>query len=159
MKKEIERKFLVKTLPNLENLEKVEYERYFIFKNSNVEIRIQKKWNKFEFERKEKLSELSSSKQKFEISKEEFEYLKSISNSSIIRDSYLISTNPEISIKVYHWKFEWLVRVEVEFLDEDSAKEFIPLDWFWKEITDLPLWKDSKLLSLTDEQFNSLIWN
>ncbi len=157
MGKEIERKFFAKSLPNLAWIEPISYERYFLFRNDKSEIRIQNKWGKYEFERKEKKGNLSANKQKFEITKDEFEQLKKYSKQSIIRDAYLISKNPEISIKIYHWEFEWLVRVEIEFENEDLAKKFIPLDWFWEEITNSQLWKDSKLLDLKEEEFKKLI--
>jgi|GEM_PF-1725678 len=40
---EIERKFLIKEMPNLENLKPTYYERYFLFRSEKIEIRIQKK--------------------------------------------------------------------------------------------------------------------
>ncbi len=154
---EIERKFLVKILPNLENLKPIRYERYFLFRSENVEIRIQKKWEKYEFERKEKQDNLEAHKQKFEITREEFERLKSFSNEAIIREAHLISQNPEISLKIYHWKFEGFKRVEIEFLSKQEALDFVPYDWFGEEITDSPCWKDSKLLDLSDEEIKNLI--
>ncbi len=157
MNKEIERKFLIKKLPDLSLLKKYSYERYFIFNKNSIEIRIQKKWEIYEFERKVKENNLSSLKQKFEISKEEFDCLKKISDKSIFRDSYIYSENPSITIKIYHKKFKWLKRVEVEFLDEESAKNFKPYTWFWKEITNLSIWKDSKLISLDKKEFNKFL--
>lgn len=157
MTKEIERKFLVKTMPNIDGLESFLYERYFLFRNENVEIRIQKKGEKYEFERKEKENNLSSNKQKFEISKEEFDKLKENSKESLVRKSYLLSKSPEISLKIYHGRFEGLKRIEVEFEDEISAKNFLLPNWFGEEITNTPLGKDSKLLDLTQEEFENLI--
>jgi adenylate cyclase len=162
---EIERKFLVKNLPNLENLKPTYYERYFLFRSEKVENRIQKKWEKYEFERwekyeferKEKQDNLEAHKQKFEISREEFERLKSFSNEAIIREAYLISQNPEISLKIYHWKFEGFKRIEIEFPSKQEALDFVPYDWFGAEITDLLCWKDSKLLDLSDEEIKNLI--
>lgn len=157
MTKEIERKFLVKKIPDLNNLESISYERYFLYSSENIEIRIQKKCEKYQFERKEKLSNLSANKQKFDISKEEFDVLKQYSWKSIIRDSYLLTTNPEITLKIYHGRFEGLYRAEVEFGDEESAKNFVPFDWFGKEITNSPMGRDSTLLDLTEEEFDQLM--
>ena len=149
MNYEIERKFLIKELPDLNIYEKISYERYFLFINENSEIRIQKKANKYEFERKENKNNLSSKKQKFEISEEEFEQLSKISKQVIIRNSYKISDKPNITIKIYEWKYKGLKRVEVEFENEQEAKLFKPLIWFGKEITDSVLWRDSRLLKLS----------
>lgn len=154
MPKEIERKFLIKTMPNISGLESILYERYFIFRNKNIEIRVQRKGSKYEFERKTKENSLTHSKQKFEISKEEFDFLKENSKESITRESFLLQSNPEISIKIYHGRFEGLNRVEVEFENEKLAEDYLPPDWFGEEITDTPLGKDSRLLDLTQDDFD-----
>ncbi|HBY19578.1 MAG: hypothetical protein A2Y24_06535 [Clostridiales bacterium GWE2_32_10] len=51
---EIERKFILKSLPEMDLGVKVEYKRYFIYSNNGIEMRVQQKGNKFELERKEK---------------------------------------------------------------------------------------------------------
>lgn len=80
---EIERKWFVKTLPDLSGLTPVSYERYFLFIGDTVEVRIQKKGNKFEFERKSQISKLTREEQKFEITEEEYETFKLFSNKSL----------------------------------------------------------------------------
>lgn len=154
---EIERKWFVKTLPDLSGLTPVSYERYFLFIGDTVEVRIQKKGNKFEFERKSQISKLTREEQKFEITEEEYETFKLFSNKSLIRDSYIYQKDPEISIKVYKGDHEGLVRAEVEFESEDEAQRFIPLDWFGKEITESPIGRDKSLISLSNEEFNQII--
>ncbi len=150
---EIERKWLAKKLPELSNFTPISYERYFLFIGEKVEIRIQKKGKKFEFERKAQISKLSREEQKFEVTKEEFETLKKKCKKSIIRESYLLEENPEISLKIYHGNYEGLIRVEVEFSSENDAKEFKPLKWFGEEITDTPLGKDKSLIKLSKDEF------
>lgn len=160
MNYEIERKFLIKELPNLSNCEIIRYERYFLFRNQNIEIRIQKKGEKYEFERKENVNSLSTKKKKFEITKEEFDEFKKGSTQAIIRKSYKISNVPNITIKIYEWKYKGLKRVEVEFENEQNAQDFNPLSWFWNEITDSILWRDSKILDLSEYEINKMmIWN
>lgn len=154
---EIERKWLVKELPNLEGKESIRYERYFIYNKNGIELRIQKKGDKFQIERKVLKTELSREEEKLVITEEEFNVLKSLTTLSIIRDSYIIQNSPEISLKIYHDQFEGLVRVEVEFENEDEAKKFEPLEWFGNEITESDLGKDSKLINLTNEKFKELI--
>ncbi|MBL7058467.1 hypothetical protein ISS03_03955 [Patescibacteria group bacterium] len=148
MTKEIERKFLIKVMPDLTNLTPLCYERYFIFRSEEVNIRIQKKGSNYELERKEKKSNLSHDKQKITITEEEFNALKKYTEKPILRDSYLISKNPEISVKIYYGKHEGLQRVEVEFKSVGEAKKFKPLDWFGEEITNTPLGKDSNLINI-----------
>ena len=154
---EIERKFLVKTLPDLSNLKPIRYERHYLNKDTGLEKRIQKKGDNYELE--ELQSELGLSRVKFkkEITLKEFEQLKKQAREAIIRDSYQISDNPQVSIKIYHGRFEGLIRVEVEFSSEEQAKDFQPLQWFGLEITDTPLARDSSLLGLSNEHLKKLL--
>lgn len=71
------------------------------------------------------------------------------------RDSYLIQTNPQITLKVYHGRFEGLVRIEVEFSSVAEAERFEPAQWFGKEMTDLPIAKDAELIAMTEEEYNA----
>jgi hypothetical protein len=59
LKIEIERKWFIKKLPDLQGLKSISYERYFLFIGDAVEVRIQKKGDKFEFERKSQISKLT----------------------------------------------------------------------------------------------------
>lgn len=157
MDSEIERKFLINKLPNLKGKTKEEFERYYFFRGNGIEIRIQRINITYEFERKVRKSKLGSRIYKFPISREEFEYFKPKNSDSIIRDNYKISVNLNVSVKIYHERFEGLVRVEVEFNTEKEANKFTPLDWMGREITNSPLGRDSRLLDLSDKEFNELI--
>ena len=157
MKNEIERKFLIKKMPSLDGLESIDYERYFIYNQAGVEIRVQKKWNIYEFERKETENPLFAKKLKYKITKTEFEQLKKQAPYWIFRKSYKISQEPNMSIKVYSDRFEWLQRVEVEFNSEEQAHSFVIPDWFGEEITDSSLGRDSQLINLSEEEFKKLI--
>lgn len=149
MKTEIERKFLVAQMPDITGLPKISYERYFLFCDFQTEIRIQKKWDNYEFERKVKETELSAEKLKFEITKNEFEELKKRSIWEILRDSYIISSSPGISLKVYHWNLEWFQRIEVEFESENDSQNFTIPEWFGKEITGTAFARDSNIMNVS----------
>ncbi len=129
---EIERKWLVKNLPDLSNLMLVKWERYFLFINDKIEIRIQKKGDKYELERKSVLSKLSREEVKFEITKDEYDTLEKYCSKSIIR-------------------------AEVHFTSEEEAEAFKPLDWFGKEITDSPLGRDKTIINLSEGEFTKLM--
>jgi CYTH domain-containing protein len=155
---EIERKWLVKQLPKLKGKSSVMYERYFLYIGEKTEIRIQKKGSKYEFERKSEVSDLARAEQKFEITEDEFRILKKDCEKSIKRESYFLSEDPEISLKIYHGKYEGLIRAEVEFASENAAKSFEPLGWFGKEITHTPLGRDKLLIKLNKEEFEKLLY-
>lgn len=155
--KEVERKFLVKDLPDLSDLEPIQYERYFLEITEKSETRIQSKNNKYELEKKSNESSLSSKKDKKEITKDEFDKLKKEASKSIIRESYLLSENPETTIKIYHGDFEGLIRLEVEFESEKEANNYVPPAWAGKEITGTKLGRDSSLIKLTKKNFKELL--
>jgi adenylate cyclase len=155
---EIERKWILKEIPDkVKGQTPIPYERHFLFIGSGIEIRIQKKGEKYEFERKVESNDLTRMGEKFEITQAEFDQLKLCSIASLERESYLIPSNPKISIKVYKGKFSGLIRAEVEFDSEESAKDFTVRKWFGEEITDSPLGKDKKLIRLNAEEFKNLI--
>lgn len=154
---EVERKWLIKELPDLTGKKVVLYERYFLFIDTQREIRIQKKGDVYEFERKVQVSDLTRDVQKFKISEEEFLELKKQAVRSIIREGYLFLNSPNISIKIYHGDYENLLRAEVEFENEEDAKEFIPLPWFGNEITHTYLARDKDLVGLSREDFLSIL--
>ena len=152
MSKEIERKFFVKDLPDLSGIVQLRYERYFLERENGVEVRISKVNDACFYEKKIEVSHLERTREKREISVEEFAQWKKKASEAIVRDRYNISTNPDIAIQVYHGRFEGLIRAEVEFKTEDDAQLFVPLDWMDKEMTGLPVARDSRLIELSDDQ-------
>ena len=157
MKNEIERKFFVKDMPDLSGIEPLHYERCFLKRENGVEERISKVSDKYVYEKKAEISELERSREKKEITEEEFNQLKLKASEAIIRDRYNISSSPEIAIQIYHGRFEGLIRAEVEFETEDEASAFAPPSWMGKEMTGLPIARDSKLLDLSEDEFQSYI--
>lgn len=154
---EIERKFLTSQLPDISNLIGIEYERYFLKVSDIEEIRIQKKWHKYEQEIKKEKNILTSQKEKKEISQKDFELLKQQSIGKIVRTSYIIKKIPLTTLKVYHGKHKGLTRIEVEFSSEQEAKNFKPESWYGKEITNSPLWKDKNIIQLNLQDFKTLL--
>ena len=157
MLNEIERKFFVKQMPDLSGIEPLHYERYFLSRANGVEERISKVNEKFVYEKKTEISSLERSREKKEISQQQFNELKEKASEAIVRDRYNIPSNPEATIQIYHGKFEGLVRAEVEFKSEEEAKSFVPFLWMGKEMTELPIARDSKLLDLTNEEFQGYL--
>lgn len=157
MSKEIERKYLIKQMPNLKNIKPIRYERYYINDNIDNQIRVQKKDEKFELETKSKISDIEYKKEKQEITEQEF--LKLIKNCKkvIIRDSYLINENPNITIKIYHETYKGLVRAEVELSNEDEYRNFEIPEWFGKDITNTELGMDARLIKLDRANFLEIL--
>ncbi len=159
---EIERKFLIEKMPDLSTLKPIHYERYFIRSDESVQERIQRKGEKCEIEVKTVVpgagNFLMHKKEKRSLTEEQFEILKQgKEDRGIVRDSYQVSINPNISIKVYHGKFELLVRAEVEFESEEAASSYIPESWMGKEITNFSLGMDSKLIEMSAQDFEVML--
>lgn len=131
-------------------------ERFYLYRKNGVVIRVQSSDNIFELERKVDVSELIRESEKIFITKNEFEALSKIAKDTITRENYIMSETPRLILRIYHGRFEKLVRVEVEFPSVEKANQFTPLEWMGKEITTTPLAKDETLLELTDENFQML---
>ncbi len=157
MENEIERKFFVKKLPDLSSIQPLHYERYFLKRSDGEEERISKVNDRYFYEKKNEVSNLERSREKKEISSIEFEKLKQGVGDALIRERYDVSENPKVSIQIYHGKHEGLVRAEVEFISEEEANAFQPLDWMGREMTGLPIARDAKLLDLTAEEFRNFL--
>lgn len=151
--KEIERKYLINQIPNLDNIKPIRYERYYINDDIDNQIRVQKKNDKFILETKIKINEIEYKKEKQEISEQEFFKLIEGCEKVIIRDSYLVNEKPNITIKMYHGIYEGLVRAEVEFEDEFEYNNFQVPKWFGKDITDTELGMDARLIKLDRKIF------
>jgi CYTH domain-containing protein len=106
---------------------------------------------------KRELSHLERTVEKRNITEAEFNLLKQGASEVIIRDRYEIATNPDIAVQIYHGRFEGLVRAEVEFKSVEEAKAFKPLPWMGREMSDLPLARDARLLDLDAETFKRLL--
>jgi CYTH domain-containing protein len=157
MSKSITRKFLVKNLPDLSEKTKDTYQRYYLYNQDQIVIRVQQVNGEYELERKANESDLVREGETIKITKEEFEVLRQYATQSIQRDSYDIEESPKIVLRIYHGDYEGLVRIEVNFASENEATSFIPLEWFGKEITGTPLAQDGLLLKLAKEEFTKLL--
>lgn len=157
MSKEIERKYLIKQMPNLKNIKPIRYERYYINDNIDNQIRVQKKADKFIIETKTKVSDIEYKKEKQEITEQEFLKLIKDCKKLIIRDSYLINEKPNITIKIYHGIYKGLIRAEVEFNNEYEYSDFEIPEWFGKDITNTELGMDARLIKLDRESFLKIL--
>lgn len=155
-KTETERKFLVKVIPDLTGVKAENQERYFL-ELGETEKRITKIDDSYIYEEKSVGIGLLAKKITGTISKDEFGRLKELSIKSLCRKSYVLSKNPEISIKVYDDEFKGLIRAEFEFDSESEASSFIPPEWVSCEITNTDLGRDGRLIELNRDKFLKLL--
>ena len=126
---EIERKFLVKNLP--ENFES--YPHHIIsqgYISTSPVIRI----------------------------REQFENLsKKVDGNVISKIRYKIPEKDGLTIEldIFKEKFDGLIYAEVEFPDIESAQKYNPPAYFGREVTDNSIYQNSSLSSMSDEEIKN----
>ncbi len=172
MKKEIERKYAIKYLPEDIKIEKIQkIEQVFIYRDENTHIRIRKIENKQEtkyvytVKTKGDIEYDNSYQigQKYEIesniTKEMYEQLlpRKISNKiTKTRIVVPIHNNLKVEIDMYYDYLQGFLTAEVEFPDEEQANLFSKPDWLGEEIGYKEL-NNRKLAEMTQEQFRSKV--
>ncbi len=150
---EIERKFLVKTLPeNLESYPKKEISQGYI-SDVNPTIRIRKLGDKHILTIKSVTNiqkdkqHLMNNETEFEITKEKFDVLSTkVDDNFIEKTRYFISLGDVTAeLDIYHNALHPLVTVEVEFTSEIEALAFTPPEWFGLDVTEDICYKNFSL--------------
>lgn len=158
---EIERKFLLKYLPN--NYDK--YPLHFIEQSyislSNPEHRIRKKDNKY-YETFKGEGDISRTEDEKEIDKNKYnELLNNKISRSIFKYRYMIPLNNNLmaELNIYQKELKGLFLIEVEFPSIEEANNFITPDWFLSEVTNNIKFKNQYLATCSIENINDLINN
>lgn len=143
---EIERKFLVKNLPeNLENYEHHEIKQGYISTNPTIRIR---QWDN-EYILTVKSAGLMK-KQEYELclTKEQFNNLwQKVEGNTIEKTRYIIPihNNLKAELDIYKGFLSGFINVEVEFSSTPEAIMFDSPDWFGQEVTQNPRYSNSSL--------------
>lgn len=150
---EIERKFLIKNLPNnLEKYEKKEILQGYI--STAPALRLRKSNNQYFFTFKGK-GVIKKVEFEQEITKNEFENLwEKIENNPIIKTRYLIPLEDELvaELDVYEGHLKGFANVEVEFNSIEQAKAFIAPSWFGKDISSEKKYSNASLSKISLEE-------
>ncbi len=143
---EIERKFLVKMLPNnLEKYEKHEVTQAYIC--TDPVIRCRKSGEKYYLTIKSS-GLLKREEHEFMITKDQFNNLLKKSEGNIIcKTRYKIPEKDGLTIEldIFHGIFEGLIYAEVEFPTEDKAKKYNPPAFIGREVTGDGSYQNSSL--------------
>ena len=132
---EIERKYLVKTLP--ENLKS--YPCRFLeqgYLSTEPVVRVRQDNDKFELTYKSK-GLMVREEHNLPLTKESYEHLKIKADGRIItKKRYMIPLDKyTIELDVFEGELAPLVLAEVEFPSEEEANAFIPPEWFGEDVT------------------------
>ncbi len=132
---EIERKYLVKTLP--ENLES--YPCRFLEQGylcTEPVVRVRQDNDKYELTYKSK-GLMVREEYNLPLTKESYEHLKTKADGRIItKKRYMIPYEGHtIELDIFEGELDWLVLAEVEFSSEEDANLFIAPEWFEEDVT------------------------
>ena len=157
---EIERKFTVKTLPvNLEQYPFHIIEQAYL--NTDPVVRIRKEDDTYYLTYKGK-GLLAREEYNLPLNEESYYHLREKADGNVIsKKRYLIPIeNPTftsdyqitadrisltIELDIFEAPFSDLIIAEVEFPDQETAKAFLPVDWFAEDVTDNPAYHNSNL--------------
>lgn len=150
MGKEIERKFLLKEMPNLNKIctgdldmpyTYANIEQYYLSYDPEIRIR---KHNNMHFIAYKSDGDLIREELESTISKITFENLKQKAKACIKKTRYYVP-NGKHFLEIDEYDNLDLITVEVEFIDEECANSFNPPEWFGKEVTDDERYKNKNL--------------
>ena len=154
---EIERKFLIKRLPEgLDTYEHHEISQGYI--STYPVIRIRKLDETYILTMKSS-GLLTREEYEMSISKEEFDNLTAkVDGNVIMKTRYYIPINDlMIELDIFHGCFEGLMYAEVEFPDEETAKAFNPPEYFGEDVTEKSGYQNSALSSMSASEIDAFI--
>ncbi len=145
---EIERKFLVKELPDLSGVKSSEIMQGYI--SILPEVRVRKLDGKYYRTEKDEGTVVRRERE-WEITKDEAEKLFSEVKTNVIEKTryYLPYGKYTIELDIYKGKFKGLIVVEIEFPTVEEAVSFNPPDWFGEDISEKKEYRN-KILALKE---------
>ena len=131
---EIEKKFLIKDMPDLAKYQFVEIEQGYL--STDPVVRIRKKNDKYILTYKGS-GMLAREEIEAALTKESYEHLaKKVDGHLITKKRYLIPFDPyTIELDVFAGNMVGLIMAEVEFPTIEEATSFTPPEWFGEEVT------------------------
>lgn len=153
MRLEIEKKFLVKEIPNLSDYSFNEIEQGYL--SFIPEIRIRRKGKKYYITKKGE-GTLSRPELDEEINEGVYGILSLLVSGKMIKKTrYQIPLENGLigELDIYHGDLEGLSTVEIEFGAEKEAREFIGPSWFGEDITEDKRYKNKNLARIEDLDF------
>ncbi|MFG6384112.1 MAG: CYTH domain-containing protein [Lachnospiraceae bacterium] len=133
---EIERKFLIKSLPdNLESYSFHQMEQGYLCTEPVVRIRRQDETYYLTYKSK---GLMMREEYNLPLTKEAYLHLlPKIDGLLIVKKRYLIplSSGLTVELDIFEGELAPLILAEVEFQTEEEANAFIPLEWFEQEVT------------------------
>jgi adenylate cyclase len=148
--REIERKFLVRQLPTgLTTYSHAEIvQGYLVSMDDGLQVRLRKSGERYSLTYKRGTGNVREERE-VELSAEQYDALwPATEGKRLVKSRYEIPLGEHtIEIDVYHDRHEGLVVAEVEFDDEEAAKDFEPPAWLGDDVTGDPRYSNQLLAS------------
>lgn len=148
--REIERKFLVRRLPeNLETFPSTELSQgYLVSTDDGLQVRLREKRGQYSLTYKKGLGNVREERE-VALTAEQFAKLwPATEGKRLVKTRYEIPLGHRVvEIDIYSGKHDGLVVAEVEFDDEESAIHFQPPDWLGDDVTGDPRYSNQLLAS------------
>ena len=150
MHREIERKFLVRKLPeNLASYPSAEISQgYLVSMDDGLQVRLRKKREQYSLTYKRGLGNVREERE-VKLTADQFATLwPATDGKRLTKTRYEIACGDRVvEIDLYGGRHEGLVVAEVEFDDEQSALDFKPPDWLGEDVTGDPRYSNQLLAS------------
>jgi len=148
MSHEIERKFLVRTLPDdLTTYPNNEISQgYLVSLDNGLQVRLRKSGERYTLTFKRGSGNVREERE-VELTATQFDALwPATEGKRLVKTRYEIPLGQRtVEIDVYHRRHEGLVVVEVEFDNEEAATNFQPPDWLGDDVTGDPRYSNQLL--------------
>ena len=148
--REIERKFLVRKLPaKLESYPAAEISQgYLVSLDDGLQVRLRTSDEQYSLTYKRGAGNVREERE-VELTAEQFAVLwPATDGKRLVKTRYKIPFDEHVvEIDVYHDKHEGLVVAEVEFDEEEAARNFQPPDWLGDDVTGDPRYSNQLLAS------------
>ena len=133
---EVERKFLVREPPELDEAEADQIDQGYLAIGSDSEVRLRRKGDRLLLTAK-RGSGLSREESEVELEHEAFERLWPLTDGRRLHKRRHVVPHGDLAIEVdvYAGDLDGLIVAEVEFDSEEAARGFEPPDWLGQEVT------------------------
>lgn len=149
MVEEIERKFLVFDLPDLENVDSRDFVQGYFFDSHHDQVRLRKRTNSEDLTNFTIKRDEGETRDEFEIplTENQFKELWSATEGRRVwKTRYFIPLNSYTAeLDIYKKRLEPLKTVEVEFGTKQESQDFSPPEWFGPEVTEEGTFKNKQL--------------
>lgn len=152
---EIERKYLIKYMPELGGAQVKKIEQGYL--NRKPVLRIRKSNDRYIFTYKSKVGfdqskAIQNDEIERELPREAYEHLREKVDGALIaktRYVILLEDGHKAELDVFEGAYEGLVFVEVEFTDIEDAERFVKPDWFGEDVSEEQYFSNAYLSELS----------